>query len=125
MTNNRVFLPGLVGSTQSPGESLEEEDIKSKDSGVITFGENGKYIYETSIYNYFTKVIKYQFLPGFFIVHCNTNTEHLLPSMKNEMTTTMATKKISPVFDDFIQKYWCQMIKDLENQLKVLIEKDG
>ena len=43
MTNNRVFLPGLVGSTQSPGKSLEEEDIKSKDSGVITFGENGKY----------------------------------------------------------------------------------
>ena len=41
------------------------------------------------------------------------------------MTTTMATKKVSPVFDDFIQKYWCQMIKDLENQLKVLIEKDG
>ena len=47
MTNNRVFLPGLVGSTQSPGESLEgREDIKSKDSGVITFGENGKYIYK-------------------------------------------------------------------------------
>ena len=72
------------------------------------------------------KVMKYQFLPsGFLIVHCNTNTELLLPSIKNEMTATMATKKISPVFDDFIQKYWCQMIKDLENQLKVLIEKDG
>ena len=49
MTNNRVFLPGLVGSTQSPGESLEEEDIKSKDSGVITFGENGKYIQDKYI----------------------------------------------------------------------------
>ena len=49
MTNNRVFLPGLVGSTQSPGESLEGEDIKSKDSGVITFGENGKYIQDKYI----------------------------------------------------------------------------
>ena len=50
MTNDRVFLPGLVGSTQSPGESLEEEDIKSKDSGVITFGENGKYIQDKYIH---------------------------------------------------------------------------
>ena len=50
MSNNRVFLPGLVGSTQSPGESLEgREDIKSKDSGVITFGENGKYIQDKYI----------------------------------------------------------------------------
>ena len=73
------------------------------------------------------KVMKYQFLPsGFLIVHCNTNTELLLPSIKNKMTTTtMATKKISPVFDDFIQKHWCQMIKDLKNELKVQIEKDG
>ena len=40
MNNYRVFLPGIVGSTQSPGEELN-----LKDFGVIAFGENGKYVF--------------------------------------------------------------------------------
>ena len=36
-------MPGLVGSTQSPGEVLIVEEIDLNDYGVITFGENGKY----------------------------------------------------------------------------------
>lgn len=63
MTNDRVFLPGLVGSTQSPGESLEEEDIKSKDSGVITFGENGKYIQDNKYIQLFHESNKISISP--------------------------------------------------------------
>ena len=43
MNNYRVFLPGIVGKTQSPGELLVMEEMNLKDSGVIAFGENGKY----------------------------------------------------------------------------------
>ena len=39
----RVFLPGLVGSTQSPDESLVMEEMNLNDYGVIEFGEDGKY----------------------------------------------------------------------------------
>ena len=36
-------MPGLVGSTQSPGESLVMEEMNLNDYGVIEFGEDGKY----------------------------------------------------------------------------------
>ena len=39
----RVFLPGLVGSTQSPDESLVMEEMNLNDYGVIELGEDGKY----------------------------------------------------------------------------------
>ena len=36
-------MPGIVGSTQSPGELLVKEEINLNDYGVIEFGGNGKY----------------------------------------------------------------------------------
>ena len=41
----RVFLPGHVGGTQSPGESLVMEEMNLNDYGVIEFGEDGKYLF--------------------------------------------------------------------------------
>ena len=58
----RVFLPGLVGSTQSPGESLIMEEMNLNDYGVIEFGEDGKYLFHFiwKYYNFnFTKNIRY------------------------------------------------------------------
>ena len=45
----RVFLPGLVGSTQSPDESLVMEEMNLNDYGVIEFGGNGKYLFYLKI----------------------------------------------------------------------------
>ena len=49
MNNCRVFLPGIVGSTQSPGELLVKEEINLNDYGVIEFGGNGKYLFYLKI----------------------------------------------------------------------------
>ena len=45
MNNYRVFLPGIVGNTESPGELLLMKELNLKDYGVIAFGENGEYVF--------------------------------------------------------------------------------
>ena len=74
----------------------------------------------------------YQFFIGFLLVQCKTNPEYLLPSIKNKKTTA---KKISPEFEEFVQRFWCQPEKSsddawddgiknqLKNELEVEIQK--
>ena len=121
-------MPGLVGSTQSPDESLVIKEMKLNDYGVIEFGEYGKY----SLWKYYNftsishKKIKCFFI-GFLLIQCNND-----PDIKNKKTST---NELSPEFDKFVQRYWCQSEKSsedkwnnvmknlLKNQLQVEIQK--
>ena len=47
----RVFLPSLVGSTDTPGEEiLNLDSVKMNDYGVFGFGDDGK---QVNVYLYF------------------------------------------------------------------------
>ena len=73
----------------------------------------------------------FQFFIGFLIIQCKTNTQNL-PSIKNKK---LSSKKISPEFEEFVQRFWCQPEKSsddmwddgirnqLKNELKDEIQK--
>ena len=103
-------MPGIVGNTQSPGELLVTEKMNLKDSGVIAFGENGKYffLFENIAASISRKNIMcfMSISIGFLLIPCNTN-----PNIKNKNTSI-----ISPEFNKFVQRFWCRSEKSSEDQ---------